>query len=158
LKRLALILTMLSAPAFGQQLDLRLAYVGRDTMFVDAASVVRDGDRRTVRALRIVPAEPIGGEMYFGGWLRAKVDCRARTFQGLAFRSLRETGVEGPESAIRQDPFPIVKGSMEDGVHAAVCRRRYLTREKLGSVGDAAAYGRRKIDENTAAMIRRGRG
>ena len=145
--------------AAGQSLELRLAAVGRDAVFVEPASVVAEGDRRTFRALRIVAGgEPIAGELYYGGWQRAAIDCRKRTFHDLSFQSLRESGAVGPDRPSNEAPYPIVRGSVEDGLADAVCRRRYLNRDAPASVAEAARLGRLRIEENTQTLLRRGRG
>jgi hypothetical protein len=142
-----------------EPLSLRLAAVGRDAVFVDTAGVARDGPRRTVRLLRIVAAgEPIAGELYYGGWQKAEVDCRKRTFRPLSFTSLRESGAVGPERPDAKAAYPIVRGGIEDGVRRAVCDGRYRSKDQPRSIAEAAAFGRERIDENLRRMIENGAG
>ncbi len=95
---LALAATGAAAQDFGY--DFVLAHLGRFAVFADRASIERQGDTATMRALQIADAGfQVGGQAYWGGWSRWRFDCSARTADRLDFASVKEGG----ETAA---PFP----------------------------------------------------
>lgn len=137
-----------TAPAFAQAPMLALTWLGRDAVFVELGSIRKDGDQATFRTLRIVDGEDaIDGERYLGGWQRAWIDCRARTFRAVTFMSLRESGVEGPEQTLRGEAYPIASASAEAGMEAAVCRDAPTYEDRAGSVAEALRIGRGRLAE-----------
>lgn len=139
--------------------DLRLAAVARDAVFVDASGIVADGQSRAFRILRIVEGgEPIGGELFYGGWQRVSIDCAAKTYTALSFQSVRESGVLGPEQASRRiEALPIASGSVEEGLRLAVCDGQYKFTDRATTIPDAARIGRQRIDDEIDRQIEAGR-
>jgi hypothetical protein len=153
---IAFLLALLLQPA---SLDLRLAAVGRDAVFVETNGMTQSGPKRAFRILRIVPGgEPIGGELFYGGWQQVNLDCEAKTFTGLTFQSLRESGVAGPEQPSRRiQALPIAGGSIEEGLRQAVCEGSYRFGDRAASVPEAAKIGRQRIEDEIDRQIDQGR-
>jgi hypothetical protein len=137
-----------AAPAYAQAPNLALTWLGRDAVFVDMTSIRKTGDDAAFRLLRIVDGQDaIAGERFLGGWQTAKIDCKARTFRGISFAALRESGAAGPERTITSPPYPIAGGSAEAGMAAAVCHKTRTYGERATSLAEAVRIGRAKLLE-----------
>lgn len=85
------------APPPSPESDLVLARVDRFALFVDRASMERQDQAVTLRALQIAPEGfQAGSRLYAGGWSGWRFDCAARTGDRLDFAAVAENGVEGP--------------------------------------------------------------
>lgn len=124
-----------------------LAYLGRDAIFIDSASVVRDGEAVSFRSLRVQDSQFKAGEtIYLGGFARARLDCRTRTYQLVSFQSIKPGFVLGPDSAVRPNPFPIASGSPEAAMAHALCDRKPAYAVHAATADDAVAIGRKRLD------------
>jgi hypothetical protein len=128
---------------------LRVVQLGRFAHFLDLASVAREGDRVSLRALMVGEVDlPAGDQLFWGGWSYMDIDCGARTADLTGFQSIRVGGVEGPRTADARPGWPIAGGSLEAALADAACDGRYaLERPAARDVSEAVRWGRAWLAE-----------
>ena len=128
--------------------DLILSSVGRFAVFADRASLERDGEVVTIRALQVVePGFEAGGRAYAGGWSNWRFDCAARTGDRLDFASLAEDGTEGPTTPDSTPPAPVSPGGDMGDLFEIACGAVTADAEALTSAAAAVSRGRALLAE-----------
>lgn len=140
---LALALAATGAAAQDIEHDFVLAHLGRFAVFADRASIERQGDTATMRALQIADAGfQVGGQAYWGGWSRWRFDCSARTVDRLDFASVKEGGETAapfPDDAPAYDAAP---GGEAAELLDVACSQALNTAADARSVEEALRRGR----------------
>ena len=123
--------------------DLVLSSVGRFAVFADRASLERDDEVVTLRALQVVePGFEAGGRAYAGGWSNWRFDCAARTGDRLDFASLGEDGTEGPVTPDSTPAAPVSPGGDMGDLFDIACHGAAADAEAVNSVAAAVSLGR----------------
>jgi len=144
---LALLLLAGCASAGTAKDGFQLVYLGRDAIFVENATIVRQGPVVSFRALRVQDSQFKAGETVFlGGYARTRIDCATRNYQLLSFQSVKPGLIAGPESAIRGEGFVIASGSPEGAIASAVCDGKPAYRVRAKTLAEAVDEGRRRLD------------
>lgn len=134
----------LNAPKDGFQ----LVYLGRDAIFVESATLVRQGPVVSFRALRVQDSQFKAEEVAFlGGYARTQINCATRNYRLLTFQSLKPGFVTGPESTIRGEGFIIAGGSAEEAIASAVCDGKPAYRVRAKTAAEAVEIGRKRLDD-----------
>jgi hypothetical protein len=143
----ASLVTALFFDAPAQAADLSLVRIGRDIAFVDLGGIVRDGDRRELRVLRVLEKDTeIAGETYLGSWQTLRVDCRARTVSDGPYTALRADGRPGPPSGAFSSFRPWPGDSVEKAAARTACSKR-RSRVQAHDVAAAVAVGRQALNQ-----------
>ncbi|MFN3814725.1 surface-adhesin E family protein [Brevundimonas sp.] len=128
--------------------DLVLSSVGRFAVFADRASLQREGEIVTIRALQVVePGFEAGGRAYAGGWSRWRFDCAGRTGDRLDFASLAEDGTEGPATPDSTPPAPVSPGGDMGDLFDLACGEAASEAEAVTSAAAAVSLGRALLSE-----------
>ncbi|MFN4296045.1 MAG: surface-adhesin E family protein [Brevundimonas sp.] len=128
--------------------DLVLSSVGRFAVFADRASLQREGDVVTIRALQVVePGFEAGGRAYAGGWSHWRFDCAARTGDRLDFASLAEDGTEGPATPDSTPPAPVSPGGDMGDLFDIACGGAAADDEGVATAAAAVSLGRARLAE-----------
>ena len=128
--------------------DLVLSSVGRFAVFADRASLQREGEAVTIRALQVVePGFEAGGRAYAGGWSNWRFDCAGRTGDRLDFASLAEDGTEGPATPDSTPPAPVSPGGDMGDLFEIACGAVAAEAEALTSATEAVSRGRALLAE-----------
>jgi hypothetical protein len=128
--------------------DLVLSSVGRFAVFADRASLEREGEVVTIRALQVVePGFEAGGRAYAGGWSNWRFDCAARTGDRLDFASLAEDGTEGPATPDATPPAPVSPGGDMGDLFEIACGEAAAEAEVVTSAAAAVSRGRALLAE-----------
>lgn len=128
--------------------DLVLSSVGRFAVFADRASLRREGEMVTVRALQVVePGFEAGGRAYAGGWSNWRFDCAARTGDRLDFASLAEDGTEGPATPDSTPPAPVSPGGDMGDLFDIACGGAAAAAETVTTMAAAVSLGRARLAE-----------
>jgi hypothetical protein len=115
-----------------------LVYLGRDAIFVENSTLLREGSVVSFRALRVQDSQFKAGEAVFlGGYARTRIDCATHNYRLLTFQSLQPGFVTGPESVIRGDGFVIAGGSPEEAIAKAVCDHKPAYKVQAASMAEA---------------------
>lgn len=108
--------------ALGADPQLVETGVGRFAHYADMASLRREGDTALMRELQVAERGfRVSEVVYVGGWSRWAFDCRLKAVDRLDFASLREDGVEGPETADDAPPYPAAPGGDAAELLAVAC-------------------------------------
>lgn len=128
--------------------DLVLSSVGRFAVFADRASLEREGEVVTIRALQVVePGFEAGGRAYVGGWSQWRFDCAGRTGDRLDFASLTEDGTEGPATPDTTPATPVSPGGDMGDLYGIACERAGADAETVRSIDAAVSRGRALLAE-----------
>jgi hypothetical protein len=128
--------------------DLVLSSVGRFAVFADRASLAREGEVVTIRALQVVePGFEAGGRAYAGGWSNWRFDCAGRTGDRLDFASLAEDGTEGPATPDSTPPAPVSPGGDMGDLFDIACGGAAADAEAVSSAMAAVSRGRALLAE-----------
>lgn len=123
--------------------DLVLSSVGRFAVFADRASLEREGEVVTIRALQVVePGFEAGGRAYAGGWSNWRFDCAGRTGDRLDFASLGEDGTEGPVTPDSTPATPVSPGGDMGDLFEVACGAATPDAESVRSIDAAVSLGR----------------
>ena len=128
--------------------DLVLSSVGRFAVFADRASLQREGEAVTIRALQVVEAGfEAGGRAYAGGWSNWRFDCAGRTGDRLDFASLAEDGTEGPATPDATPPAPVSPGGDMGDLFEIACGASTTDAEAVTTTAEAVSRGRALLAE-----------